>query len=208
MRDLQIVFPVPPTEIVDAKIWGKAFLRINAHLQSQYADAVSNIILARRPLDPTDENYLRHVLTHWCGWSPTVSVHRNDSWVQYLQTLFAHIKGLTPILDSLVWPEEVSQYPERLDPSEPTLFLLANDEAYFILVLEELGLYRAGESLREVYEGLQNDRWHGIKEGDWVAEDWNPRYMEWDSRDYFPVYGRLRDNDKRVSLLFNLKKFE
>jgi hypothetical protein len=70
-------------------------------------DAVSNILRAGRIFYSTEERFIRLLLTHHCGWSGTSPNHINDAWVKFLQAVYPQIEGLTPILDSCVWPEEI-----------------------------------------------------------------------------------------------------
>ena len=205
LEDLHTFSAVPPTEIVGKEVWGTttARLRVNSHLKSDFANAVSNIKNAGHPLTPIDEKYLHLVLKHWCGWSATHETHLDDAWVQYLQALFPDIQGLKPILDSLVWPEEVPQLPNGFVPQEPSMFLLADRELFYVFILEGLGLFRAGRSLEEVYSGLKESRFLGMSEDDWQAEQWGS--LELDERDYFPVYAL--DVKGNLSLKHPLKAF-
>src|ERR1700737_1751570 len=166
MHELQNSFPAPPSEIVESKVWGKAYLRVNSHLKSDHANAVANIVRAGHVVSPVDEKYLRLILTHWCSWSATDSIHMRDSWIRYLQASF-ELDDLSPILDSLVWPEEIPSFPKRHYPPDPSFFLLATPMSYYLFILEDHSLLRAGESLREVYDGLKEGRFHCTNEGDW-----------------------------------------
>ena len=107
----------------------------NHHLKSDFADAVRNIQCTGHGVNAYEEQYLRLILTHWSCWSAMDPEHMRDSWVQYLQTWFCHIDGLVPILDSLVWPEEVARLPLGCRPVEPSFFVLATPEAYYIFDL-------------------------------------------------------------------------
>ena len=199
--------PVPPTEIVSADIWGTttATLRVNNHLKSDFAEAVRNIKSTGRELTALEEQWLRLILTHWSGWSATDPTHMRDPWVQYLQALFGHIRGLVPILDSLVWPEELTHFPLGYSPIEPSLFLLATPESYYVFDLDGLGLYCAGQSLEEVYLGLRECRFNGDKEGDWSPEKWCPLHL--DARFYFPEYEFTRNSDLTFKLRYPLREF-
>jgi hypothetical protein len=207
LRELQTRFPVPPSEIVGPEKWGTttARLRVNTHFKSDFADAVHNIKCTGRKLTAADEQWLRLILTHWSGWSATDSMHMRDPWVQYLQALFGHLRGLVPILDSLVWPEELAQFPIGYNPIEPSFFLLATPEAYYVFDLDGLGLYCAGNSLEEVYFGLRESRFNGDREGDWSPEEWCS--LDLDARFYFPVYEFTRNNDRSFNLRYPLREF-
>jgi len=205
LEELQNRFPLPLTEIVSEKIWGDsaATLRINNHLKSDFADAVRNIERAGRSVNAHEEQYLRFILTHWSGWSATDPGHMGDSWVQYLQTLFRHLDGLVPILDSLVWPEEVTRLPVGYCPIEPSFFLLATPEAYYIFDLDGSGLYCAGKDLEEVYLGLRECRFNGDKEGDWTPEKWSTESL--DARRYFPIYDLTDTHEPVLKLQYEIK---
>jgi len=206
LENLQNRFPLPLTEIVSAGIWDQtaARLRVNNHLKSDFADAVRNIKRTGRSFNAHDEQYLRLILTHWSGWSATDPEHMRDSWMQYLRRLFCHLDGLVPILDSLVWPEEVARFPVGYCPIEPTFFLLATPEAYYIFDLEGSGLYCAGNDLKEVYLGLKHCRFNGDKEGDWTPEKWSTESL--DARLYFPVYELTDTREPALKLQYEIEK--
>jgi hypothetical protein len=206
MHELQTSFPAPPSEIVESKVWGKGYLRVNSHLKSDYANAVANIARAGHVVSPVDEKYLRLILTHWCSWSATDSIHMRDPWIRYLQASF-ELDDLSPILDSLVWPEEIHSFPKGHYPADPSFFLLATPKSYYLFILEDQSLLRAGESLREV---LKEGRFHCTNEGDWKLGVRSIRSMEWDSRDYFPAYGIIPDGHGHgsIKLLKDIKEFE
>ena len=168
LNELQALFPVPPTEIVKRNVWGTktAKLLVNNHVKTNFADALSNIKLTGRNPSPEDEEWLRLILTHCSGWSAMGPSHIKDPWVQYIQALFSHLPGLVPILDSLVWPEELDQLPVRYSLIQPSFFLLATPEAYYVFDLEGSGLYCAGQSLEEVYLRMKESRYNDGKEGD------------------------------------------
>ena len=205
LKELQRFAPVPPSEVIDASIWGKADLRVNSHIESSTARAISNIEMTGRRVTLADKRYLRLILTHRCGWSATNARHRHDGWVHYVRALFPQVGALVPVLDSLVWPEEVDSYPKGRVPPEPEFFFFATEHSYYVFVLDELSLFRAGSSLAEVYDGLKAGRFHGDKDGDWVAEELCPGFEAWDSRDYFPVYARR--NGGKLEQLNELKEF-
>jgi hypothetical protein len=208
LDELRTLFPVPPTEIVSPTNWGTttaAILRVNNHLKSDFADALRNIKSTGREPSAHDEQWLRTILTHWSGWSATDPAHMRDPWVQYLQALFGHLRSLVPILDSLVWPEELTHFPIGYSPIEPSFFLLATPQSYYIFDFEGLGLYCAGQSLEEVYLGLRDCRFVGDKEGDWSPEKWCS--LNLDARDFFPVYESARNRDRSFDPLYPLQEF-
>jgi hypothetical protein len=127
----------------------------------------------------------------------------NDPWMQYIHALFAHVKGLVPILDSLVWHEELEHYPVGRSPPAPSLFLLATPQSYYVFDLDGLGLFRAGETLEEVYYGLKQCRFIG-GERDWPVEEWSS--VGFDERHYFPIYGVNRNPDGTFNLRHSIKE--
>jgi hypothetical protein len=159
---------------------------VKTHLKSLFSDAVFNISNTGNTLSLADENYLRLILKHWCGWSATDTKHIHDSWVRYIQSEFSHLEGLVPILDTLVWPEELAKLPKGLGRSQCSLFLLATADSYFVYHFEDGALLRAGITLEEVYNGLKECRFHGHKEGDWEPE---PMSLRSDWYRYFPRGG-------------------
>jgi hypothetical protein len=207
LDELRTLFPVPPTEIVSPTNWGNetAILRVNNHIKLDFADALRNIENTGRELTAHDEQQLRLILTHWSGWSATDPSHMRDPWVQFIQALFGHLPGLVPILDSLVWPEELTQFPNGYGPIEPSFFLLATPDAYYVFDFEGLGLYCAGQSLEEVYLGLKECRFNGDKEGDWSPEDWCS--LNLDARYFFPVYDFTRNRENSFDLLHPIQEF-
>jgi hypothetical protein len=112
-----------------------------------------------------------------------------------------------PVLDSLVWLEELVQIPAGSSPMQPSLFLLATPQSYYVFVLDGLTLCRAGESLKEVYVGLKDRRLHGnaSETGMWPEEEW--AVTTTDERHYFPVYTSIRNSDGTFDLVHDLKEF-
>lgn len=160
-------------------------LVVKTHLNSKFDQAVANICESGRKLAVTEEQRLRLILSHWCGWSPTDVNHHHDSWVKYLQAEYAHLGQLYPILDSLTWEDELQLYPRGRIPPQPSLFLLATVYLYYVYDFENMCMCRAGQSLEEVYEGLKRMRYCGIEEGDWEEEEPG---IEGNPASYFPVY--------------------
>ena len=204
LDELHKYYPSPHSEVVGEEVWGRAKLSISTHLKSDIADAIANIERTGRKIGKDDKRWLKRILTHGCGWSATDSHHLNDSWVLFLRALSGR-DDLVPILDSLVWPEEIARFPHGCYPYEPSFFLLAAPETYYVFILEGLGLYKAGNSLEEVYTGLKQCRYKSEDEGDWEAEEWHDSCL--DERDYFPVYGDNRKSDFTFNLLWPLRKF-
>lgn len=150
--------------------------------------AVENIGLSGRVLNTEDEKYLRYILRSPLGWSSTWKSHHNDAWVKHIQHRFTHIMNLRPILDDLTWPEEIHLFPPGYGPGGPQFMLLANETFFYLYYLELDELLRAGESLREVYIGLQNQRWdiNLADEERFFREPDNGE--EYNLEDYFPEW--------------------
>ena len=125
-------------------------------------------------------------MKHWCGWSPTDSNHIRDSWVQYLQAVYPHLQNLYPILDSLMWPEEIAKYPAGGDPPAPWLFLLATADSFYVYDFENRWLGCAGNSLDDVLSGLKTERYLSWEERHWKSEKCCNDDL--DPGNYFPVY--------------------
>jgi hypothetical protein len=206
-EELRRTFPQPPTELVGSEIWGtaEASIRVNSHLKSDLSEAIANIQNTGRQITADDEQWLKLLLSHWSGWSATDPEHFHDPWVRFIQALFGHIEGLVPVLDSLTWPTELKQFPVGFTPIEPSFFLLATLEYFYLFDLDGLGFYRAGRSLEEVYQGIKECRFAGGKEGDWKPEEWCD--LDLDDRDYFPVYGHVRNIDGSFNLQRPLQQY-
>jgi hypothetical protein len=189
LDSLQIAYPVPPTEIVDAVIWdsGRPVLRYNTHFKADVRDAIRNIRFSSHAFHPSDHHWLQLIHSHWCGWSATTVRHRGDGWVKFVQDTYRHLLGLVPILDSLAFPEDLAHYPDGRRPPEPSLFLFATMQYYYVYDFEEGGLSRAGETLEEVYTGLKEMKYRRY-DSPWPVEPQSqdgPMVFE---RDVFPAY--------------------
>ena len=91
----------------------------------------------------------------------------DDDWVsKYLRVEYSGLKTLVPVLDSLTWQEELREYPVRIDPQIPLLFLLATDDSYYIFNFDNEALYYAGKSVRDVIRGLRMGAYLGSDYGD------------------------------------------
>ena len=208
LNDLRAFAPAPHVEIVEPELWGFLALVVQTHLKkSTFADAVSNLNAAGRTLSPEDENYLRLLLRHHCGWSATYPEHMNDAWVEFFRNNYPHIKGLVPILDSLTYPEELRSLPDGMQPARPEFFLLANAEYYYVYDFTDggCGLIRAGKTLKDVFIGMKECTYLGFgwDESVWEYED---RRGDLDENDYLPIYyreksgsfGRMRFEDRNI----------
>jgi hypothetical protein len=201
VNDLKACFPKPPVEIVRGGLWGikKDLLVVKTHLKSVFNDAMDRMASCNKDISVSEQYHLRYILSHPCGWSPmsTAAAAEHDAWMRYLQAEYAHLKNLQPILDSLTWPEELAAYPDGLDPSVPSLFLLATPDSFYVYDFENRRMCLAGTSTKEVYDGLKEKRYQGDKEGDWNEE---PCSLDIDPAPYFPVYNRSREDGFVLSL--------
>jgi hypothetical protein len=197
----------PPVESLTWLLW-RAYLdpilenpvgwQVIYRVSTTFEDAVENIKLTGRDFSVSDEHWLRLLLLHWYGWSATKVKHANDGWVKFLRRLYGHLDGLMPILDSLTWPEDLVHYPTGYYPREPSFFLLATPHYYYVFDFEGLTLFRAGNSLEEVYIGLKA-RKHQDAEELWPNEEWCRDAGDLDERDYFPVYEYFSDLQAEIS---------
>jgi hypothetical protein len=153
-----------------------------------YRISVDNITRTGRILDEEEDKYLRYLLHCPFGWSATSPLHHDDSWVHYIQHRFSHIDNLQPILDDMTWPEEISLFVGDYGSSCPDVLLFANAEAFYFYTFDGDALYRAGNTLKEVYYGIRQRKWTGENEtGEmWFLEPDNGE--EYDAYDYFPFW--------------------
>jgi hypothetical protein len=90
---------------------------------------------------------------------------------------------------------------------EPSLFLLATPQSYYVFLLDGLTPLRAGTSLKEVYDGLKDRRLHGFGsvQGPWPEEEW--AHPSPDESHYFPMYTSVRNTVGTFKLVNGLKQF-
>lgn len=207
LNQLRAHYPGVSCGVVEAEVWNTQYPRLwqSTHLKSDPVEAVYNLERAGHKLGPGDEKWLRLILTHCCGWSATDHDHLRDDWVLFLKGLYRHIPNLEPVLDSLVWPEELTRFPSGCTPREPSFFLLADSESFYLFILEGRGLYNAGKSLEQVYIGLRDYKYNSTREGGWTPEDWSE--LDLDERDFFPVYGCIRNSNGGFNSRRPLKPF-
>jgi hypothetical protein len=200
---------LPPVQVVEPEIWGDRFFRRNSHIKADYSTAVANVVRATgKRMSSDEEEALRLILTHACGWSATCPTHMDDNWVRYVRAFpKVPIEGLYPILDSLTWEEDLEKYSPGCYPFDPSLFLFGNSQKYYLYYLEDDAMYCAGETLVEVYEGLKVARFHGDKEGDWVDLEEHPAVEEMRAGEFFPVYW-LSGNNDIITLAQPIKDFD
>jgi len=192
LKELRARYPVPLAEIVDGAVWGleRDKLVLRTHAKSNIDDAKRNLMNAARTISSDEEQDLRGIMSHWCGWSPTTAEHCHDPWVRFLQRNYSHLKNLVPVLDSLVWEDEILQYPLGHPPQEPWLFLLATPSSFYIYDFQNATMMPAGKTLREVKDGLRSRLWE--RPESWVEEE---PHTDESPFDYFPVYLSLRDEN-------------
>ena len=150
-----------------------------SHIVAQdenYRIAVNNITRTGRDWEEGDEKYLRYLLCYPSGWCATFPSHHEDAWVQYIRHQFPHIENLCPILDDMTWPEEIGLLAGDYGPGFPSYQLLANATTFYFYNFDTGALFRAGNTLEEVYQGLYQRRWWFEPVGN--AERW---FLEPDS---------------------------
>jgi hypothetical protein len=189
LNSLQTDWPYAPLlhAVLYGEPWGlsEPIIRLNTHPKNDFGEALANITNTGRMVSESEQQYLRVILTHWCGWSATDPGKMNEPCFKYIQYRNRHLGRLYPILDDIWWPEDVQDIPPNLDPGLPSRLLFANDEHYFVYTLEYDFLYRAGKTLEEVFIGLKEGRDVGIPEdGSWEYEE--IPYYEEDYYSYFP----------------------
>jgi hypothetical protein len=194
LKELISWYPLPPIQVIPKGVWSKepnCLISIKTHLQSTFSDAVNLLEATGRDLSAADEKYLGLLLTHSCGWSATYPNHMDDSWVRFFRIRYPQLKGLTPILDSMTYQEELMDFPDDYNFKEPRFFLLATSDRYFIWDASDWGqdgLFDAGDTLEDVYNGLKNWRWAESSEDMWDMLEDGGEYL--DPGNYFVTYER------------------
>ena len=187
LEEIRRVYPVPAVDILPKDVWGlqEAKVIFRTHGRFDIKDAVANVKRTGRSVSSDDEALLQLIMSHWCAWSPTVTSHQNDPWMHFLRRDYPQLKGLEPILDTLIWPEEIACYPPGHGAIPPWLFLLATRDMYYVYNLEDITMFKVGPELNDVIDGLRKERW---REEFWEivenATDENPK--EW-----FPTYDNI-----------------
>ena len=157
--------------------------------KAEVEDAIDNVEYTGRAVGAQDKKQLRMIMSHWCGWSPTSAEHRNDPWMQHLRRTYL-LPELQPILDTLTWPEEFAQYPPGRTAAHPSLFFLVTSTSYYIYNFVDFAMFKVGDQLSDVVDGLQRERWI---DGE-LWEEITGRGYE-GAEDYFPVYYRVIQSD-------------
>jgi hypothetical protein len=165
-------------------------------------EAIRNVELTGRKLGNGEKDSLKILATHWCKWSPTVAEHRNDSWVRLIRHAYPILEGLQPVFDSLIWPNEIAQYPLGYIPSQPWLFLFATKTGFYIYDYQNDTMFEAGKTLREVIDGMRNQRWK-------LPDRWDELdcTMSEDPTDYFPVYEMIKHTVEDHPLEYEMREF-
>jgi hypothetical protein len=164
--------------------------------------AVRNIEKTGRSLSNDEKEQLRKITFHWCGWSATDMGHEDDTWMQFLRHIYPDLDGLQPVLDSLIWPNEIIRYPMGYPPRPPWLFLLATKIEYYIYNYQDAAMFKAGSILTEVIDGLRKKRW--VESPVWEEVPWATEEESWD---YFPVYSDKREISGSYPLEREIKEF-
>jgi hypothetical protein len=165
LDELRSLFPQIRVQLIPKGVWPNepnCHVSIQTHLKSTLEDAIKLLTPTGRHLSASDEEYLQRLLTHVCGWSATYLEHNDDSWVTFFHARYPQLEGLVPILDSMTYPEELVDFPDDYPFPEPRFFLLATSDRYFIYDASDWAddrLFFAGETLKEVYNGLKDWRW-------------------------------------------------
>ena len=186
-----------PIKVIPKGIWPKersSQIRVQTHIKSTLVDAVNLLKATGRALSTMDEKYLSLLLMHSCGWSATYPEHMDDPWVKFFYTRYPQLKNLTPILDSMTYPEELVDFPDGYIIEGPEFFLLTTSDSYFVYNARdgEDGLRPAGTTLEDVYNGMKNWRWADSSDDPWdfvEEEEWlSPMH-------YFPHYFRKENGN-------------
>ena len=171
--------------------------------------AVENIAKTDRIMNPLEKQYLRYILCFNSGWSATAPSHHEDSWMYCINYRFPHIENLKPVLDDMIWPEEIELFPSGYGAGGPGYLLLANLTTFYFYYYETEELLNMGTTLEELYWGLRERKWcyQNPPEKRCVVEPDNGE--EYDQSDYFPMWKCEWDEDSGKSnvVVFPLQAF-
>jgi len=199
LEELRFWYHLPPIQVIPKGVWPNepnCYVSIQTHLKSTFADAINLLKATGRDLSVSDKKYLHLLLTHVCGWSATYPDHMNDSWIKFFHIRYPQLEGLMPSLDSMTYQEELIDFPEDHNFREPRFFLLATFDQYFIWDASDWGqdgLFLAGDTLEDVYDGLKNWRWAESSEDMWPMVEDGGEYL--DPGSYFITYKRKRNGN-------------
>jgi hypothetical protein len=204
LKELQRKFPVPTMDIIQKEERGTLTdqLILRSHDRMYITQAVRNIEKTGRSLSIDEKEQLRRIAFHSCGWSSTQAGHENDAWMRFLRYAYPDLDGLQSILDSLIWPDEISRYPIGYEPWSPWLFLLATKTKYYVYNFPYMAMLEAGSTLNEVIDGLKKERW--MQSPTW--EEIPSMTME-ECYDYFPVYENAKHTSYPHPLEREIKEF-
>lgn len=204
LHEVRQRFPIPAIDILPKDVWGTATdqLVVRTHESVDIAEAVRNMERSGRKLDDEEKNYLKILASHWCKWSPTVAEHRNDPWVLLIRHAYPGLDGLEPVFDSLIWPNEIARYPLGYVPMRPWLFLFAAQTGFYIYDFQGDTMFEAGGTLRQVIDGMRNQRWT-------LPDMWDdvPCTFSEDPSDYFPVYEMVKHTAQEHPLEYEIREF-
>ena len=190
-----------PVTVIPKGVWPKEHssrIRVQTHIKSTLADAVSLLQATGRALSPMDKKYLS-LLTNSCGWSATYPEHMNDPWVEFFCIQYPQLKGLTPILDSMIYPEELVDFSDGYSLGVPDFFLLATSDSYFVYNARDGddGLRPAGTTLKDVYNGMKDWRWADSSDDPW---DFVKEKEYIGPTEHFPHYFRKENGNFEMAL--------
>jgi len=175
-------------------------IRVQSHIKSTLADAVNLLKATGQVISTEDEKHLSLLLTHPCGWSATYSEQMDEPWVRFFREQYPQLRNLTPILDTMTYPEELIDLPDGYVSSGPDFFLLATSDSFFFYDVTdgEQVLCSAGTTLEDVYNGMKDRRWADSSEDPWDVVN-ELGYL--DPNIYFPYYDRLENGNFGMLLL-------
>ena len=174
-------------------------IRIQSHIKSTVADAVNLIKATGRIVSMDDEKYLSLLLTHRCGWSAMYPEQMDEPWVRFFREQYPQLINLTPILDTMTYPEELIDLPDGYVSAGPEFFLLATSDSFFVYNATDgdEGLRPAGTTLEDVYNGMKALKWADSSEDLWDTMD-RLGYLDLDK--YFPYYDILENGNFGMAL--------
>lgn len=205
LQRLREKYPIPAADIVGKEVWGWDTDRLvmRSHAKVDASQAVKNVESSGRKLTPEEQEELYIIMSHSCWWSPTTPDHHDDSWMRYIRFVYPQLQGLQPVLDSLIWPDEIARYPLGHPPLPPWLFLLSTSTRFYVFNFQDACMMDAGGTLQEVLDGMRRKRWHGKEMWPEVPEE-----VEEDARDYFPVYLNVPHTNEEHELMREVQELQ
>src|SRR5271163_4639898 len=148
LEELRRQYPIPTADTSWKDIWGleRDMLILRTHAKQDIVVAIKNVESTGRELDEYEKDQLRTIASHWCYWSPTTYDNANDSSMRFLIFAYPSLKGLQPVLDSLIWTDEIASYPIGHTPLPPWLFLLATSSKFYVYNFQADSMVEAGET--------------------------------------------------------------